>query len=359
MRADFAFASYGPMLWRLGSPYGCFVETADAIAGRSPALQGKTPLSRDHVSQWLDQQPFGHHLALPGVCSNAMVGLARLWGWPRVAALLVAGCAATSIGVFGGRAQGLVPPLRHLRDRELRCVHHPVPEDAPDLSAHAKLLGSALRRDRVARVLRAPPAGFADDVPCQVQVAWLCAGPSGGLAAQGWPTPRTCLSERQRRHGLVPRHGRLESCSDSGPMAEPPHHADLYAGARGDELLRISAGPMRSRRSCPWPPGRGRWLTSPCSGTRKPPRRGVGRCDSWPLRSSLRKLDDGRLGRWDFAPGLEAKPEGPLRPGRKASQPARLGEASGGAMPHGRHSRRPRGRRRAAHGKRAMVGFAT
>lgn len=49
------------------------------------------PSAWDLAFQWLDQEPPGHHLALRGVCSSALVGLALLWGWLRVAALLAAG----------------------------------------------------------------------------------------------------------------------------------------------------------------------------------------------------------------------------------------------------------------------------
>ena len=88
---DEILVEYGQHLWYQGAPYGRFANTVNMVTSRLPGLRRATTGFWNLAFQWLHQEPMGHHLAMPGVCSSALVGLALLWRWPRVAALLAAG----------------------------------------------------------------------------------------------------------------------------------------------------------------------------------------------------------------------------------------------------------------------------
>ncbi|CAK0891767.1 unnamed protein product, partial [Prorocentrum cordatum] len=71
----------GHILWRSGTAYYKLSETINAVSGRGTYV----------AYSWLDHEPGGQHVAMPGAVLRALVATALLWGWPRVGALLAAG----------------------------------------------------------------------------------------------------------------------------------------------------------------------------------------------------------------------------------------------------------------------------
>ena len=82
---------YGHFLWRSGAVYYKLSETINAVSGVRGELRRSLGRAWDVAYSWLDQEPGGHHVAMPVTVLRALVTLALLWGWPRVGALLAAG----------------------------------------------------------------------------------------------------------------------------------------------------------------------------------------------------------------------------------------------------------------------------
>ena len=90
---------YGQEMYYAGKPYGRFAETINGIAARRPALRKQMCAPWNLAFSWVHDEPHQHHPAMPASVMIAMTGLALLWGWPAVAAMIsMAWCGLMRIG---------------------------------------------------------------------------------------------------------------------------------------------------------------------------------------------------------------------------------------------------------------------
>ena len=78
--------SYGKTLYYGGKSYTRYAETINAIAAHRPILRRQLGEAWDLAFAWLQDEPGGHHPALPGSILLAALTVCLMWGWEKEAA---------------------------------------------------------------------------------------------------------------------------------------------------------------------------------------------------------------------------------------------------------------------------------
>ena len=78
-------------LWTSGTPYWRASETLNAVISLRSEIRRSMHPSWDTLRQWQVREPGEHHIAMPTEILRALVAVAALWGWLRVAVLVAAG----------------------------------------------------------------------------------------------------------------------------------------------------------------------------------------------------------------------------------------------------------------------------
>ena len=86
-----ALGAFGQELWREGAPYWRYAETVNACGAMDTLIRRSFGVAWDLAYSWLEEEPGNHHLPLSRPLLSAMVSLALLRGWPRVACLALIG----------------------------------------------------------------------------------------------------------------------------------------------------------------------------------------------------------------------------------------------------------------------------
>ena len=78
--------AYGKSLYYGGKSYNKFSETINAVAAYRPILRRQLGEAWDLAFAWLQDEPGGHHPALPSSILLAALSVCLMWGWEREAA---------------------------------------------------------------------------------------------------------------------------------------------------------------------------------------------------------------------------------------------------------------------------------
>ena len=81
---------YGRCLLESGRPYSHYSEVITAIAAKEPLLRGSLEPLWDLAFSWMREEPHVNHVAMPWQLLLAAIATSLVWGWPRVAAGLLA-----------------------------------------------------------------------------------------------------------------------------------------------------------------------------------------------------------------------------------------------------------------------------
>ena len=85
---------YGRVLYELGRPYNHYAETINAIASEKPSIRRLLQPSWNLAFGWLQREPNVHHVCMPAQVLLAILTVALMWGWDRVAGCLGLGWGA-------------------------------------------------------------------------------------------------------------------------------------------------------------------------------------------------------------------------------------------------------------------------
>eukprot|EP00438_Fugacium_kawagutii_P017061 Skav216354 [mRNA] locus=scaffold2385:234086:238616:- [translate_table: standard] len=153
--------SFGRNLYEKGKSYNQFAETINSVTDHQPALRRMMQASWDLGFSWCKAEPSQHHVAAPFQIVLAMLTVALMWGWSRMA-----GCIALSFGallrpgeLLNAYRQDLLLPsdiyhtacyallsIREPKSRFTHARHQSARLDASDLVDIAELAFSALHR---------------------------------------------------------------------------------------------------------------------------------------------------------------------------------------------------------------------
>ena len=109
---NFVMVRYGRLLYDSGKSYMQYAETLNSLGSRKPAVRRLLQQSWDLGYAWVRSEPSTHHVAMPPAVLVAMMTVALMWGWVRVAGCL--GLAFNALlrpgELFGALRQDLLLP---------------------------------------------------------------------------------------------------------------------------------------------------------------------------------------------------------------------------------------------------------
>ena len=85
---------YGRCLYDVGRPYNHYAETINAIAVEKPSIRRLLQPAWNLAFGWLQNEPNVHHVCMPAQVLLALLTVALMWGWDRVAGVLGLGWGA-------------------------------------------------------------------------------------------------------------------------------------------------------------------------------------------------------------------------------------------------------------------------
>ena len=85
---------YGRCLYAIGRPYNHYAETINAIATEKPSIRRLLQPAWNLAFGWLQNEPSVHHVCMPAQVLLALLTVALMWGWDRVAGVLGLGWGA-------------------------------------------------------------------------------------------------------------------------------------------------------------------------------------------------------------------------------------------------------------------------
>ena len=85
---------YGRGLYEAGRPYNHYAETINAIATDKPSIRRLLQPAWNLAFGWLQNEPNVHHVCMPAQVLLALLTVALMWGWDRVAGVLGLGWGA-------------------------------------------------------------------------------------------------------------------------------------------------------------------------------------------------------------------------------------------------------------------------
>ena len=85
---------FGRCLFQIGRPYNHYAETINAIATEKPSIRRLLQPAWNLAFGWLQREPNVHHVCMPAQVLLALLTVALMWGWDRVAGCLGLGWGA-------------------------------------------------------------------------------------------------------------------------------------------------------------------------------------------------------------------------------------------------------------------------